>query len=105
VLLASVLRRIDLDPQLVLVPGHMFIGFALEPGGRRMAWLETTRLGEVAGDAGEDALLENFQDAVEDGLARHAAASARFGRADAPEYRLIDIAAARRLGVAPIAGR
>lgn len=105
VLLASVLRRIDLDPQLVLVPGHMFIGFALEPGGRRMAWLETTRLGEVAGDAGEDALLENFQDAVEDGLARHAAAAARFGRADAPEYRLIDIAAARRLGVAPIAGR
>ena len=105
VLLASVLRRIDLDPQLVLVPGHMFLGFALEPGGQQMAWLETTRLGEVAAEAGEDALLENFQDAVEDGHARHAQAAARFGRADAPEYRLIDIAAARRLGVAPIAVR
>jgi hypothetical protein len=105
VLLASVLRRIDLDPQLVLVPGHMFLGFALEPGGQQMAWLETTRLGEVAAEAGEDALLENFQDAVEDGHARYAQAAARFGRADAPEYRLIDIAAARRLGVAPIAGR
>lgn len=104
VLLASVLRRIDLDPQLVLVPGHMFLSFDLAPGGER-AYLETTRLGEVRRGAGQGALLRNFQQAVEDGLARHAAAQARFGREDAPEYRIIDIAAARRLGVAPIAVR
>lgn len=104
VLLASVLRRVDLDPQLVLVPGHMFLAFDLTPGGER-AYIETTRMGEVAAGAGQAALLANFEDAVEEGLARHAAAAARFGREDAPEYRIIDIAAARRLGVAPIAVR
>jgi len=104
VLLASVLRRIDLDVQLVLVPGHMFLAFDLAPGGER-AYLETTRLGDVAGKAGQGALLHNFQQAVEEGLARHAQAQDRFGRADAPEYRIIDIDAARRLGVAPIAVR
>jgi hypothetical protein len=42
---------------------------------------------------------------VEEGLARHTAAAARFGREVSPEYRIIDIAAARRSGVAPIAVR
>jgi hypothetical protein len=104
VLLASVLRRIDLDPQLVLVPGHMFLGFDLAPGGER-AYLETTRLGDVRPGTGQAALLRNFQQAVEEGLARHAQSAQRFGRDDAPEYRIIDIGAARRLGVAPIAAR
>jgi hypothetical protein len=104
VLLASVLRRIDLDVQLVLVPGHMFLAFDLSPGGGR-AYIETTRMGEVAAGAGQAALLANFEDAVKEGLARHTAAADRFGRDDAPEYRIIDIAAARRLGVAPIAVR
>jgi hypothetical protein len=105
VLMASVLRRIDIDPQLVLVPGHMFLAFALDADGSRMAYLETTRLGATAAKAADSALLANFESAVEEGLQRHDAVAARLGRADSPQYRTIDIAAARRLGVAPIAAR
>jgi hypothetical protein len=105
VLLASVLRRIDLDPQLVLVPGHMFLAFALDAEGTQYAYLETTRLGAAGARASAGALLGNFESAVEEGLVRYEQGAARFGRADSPEYRIIDVGAARRQGVAPIAVR
>jgi hypothetical protein len=107
VLLASVLRRIDLDPQLVLVPGHMFLAFALDAEGREFAYLETTRLGNAADRAqgGGNTTLANFEAAAEEGLARYTAAAERFGDPAAPEFRIVDIGAARKLGVAPIAAR
>jgi len=105
VLLASVLRRIDIDPQLILVPGHMFLGFALDHRGEQLAFLETTRLGAVAADTGSARLLANFEAAVEEGLARHDDVVDKLGRDESPEYRVVDIASARRLGVAPIAVR
>ncbi len=105
VLLASVLRRIDIDPQLILVPGHMFLGFALDPRGEQLAFLETTRLGAIAADASSARLLANFESAVEEGLARHDEVVDKLGRDESPEYRVVDIASARRSGVAPIAVR
>lgn len=105
VLLASALRRIDIDPQLILVPGHMFLGFALDHRGEQLAFLETTRLGAVAADASSARLLANFEAAVEEGLARHDDAVDKLGRDESPEYRVVDIDSARRLGVAPIAVR
>ncbi len=106
VLLASVLRKIDLDPQLVLIPGHMLLGFSLDREGRHRAYLETTLLGAEFGAGGrtdEDRSLAAFEAAVERGLATFKRHAARFDRPHEPEYRIIDIAAARRIGVAPIA--
>ncbi|MBK8286069.1 MAG: hypothetical protein IPK97_15005 [Ahniella sp.] len=43
VLFASVLRKVDLNPSLVLLPGHMLLAFELSPGGD-YAFLETTQI-------------------------------------------------------------
>ncbi len=48
VLLASVLRRIGINPILVVVPGHMFVGFDVTPDRSHQAYLETTLLGADA---------------------------------------------------------
>jgi hypothetical protein len=48
VLFASVLRRIEIDPFLVLVPGHCFLGFYLDREHKAFDLLETTMLGNPA---------------------------------------------------------
>jgi hypothetical protein len=108
VLLASVLRKIDLDPQLVLTPGHMLLGFSLDRAGRQRAYLETTLLGaglDAGGRTDEDRSLAAFETAVERGLASFERHATRFDRPREAEYRIVDIAAARRIGVAPISRR
>lgn len=47
VLFASILRQIGIEPILVLVPGHMFMGFYVDPEGRQADFLETTMIGQV----------------------------------------------------------
>ena len=113
VLIASVLRRIEIEPTLVLLPGHMLLGFDLAPGGASRAYLETTMLGERArkvraepeasAEEIEEASFANFEAAVERGFAQYRRAQARLADPREPEYVLVPIAEARRLGVAPIA--
>src|SRR2546423_5643166 len=52
VLFASLLRKISIEPFLVTVPGHMYVGFYLGAGKSQFIGLETTVLGlaEVADD-------------------------------------------------------
>jgi hypothetical protein len=45
VLFASMLRKIDVDPFLVLRPGHMYVGFYLDEKHTSIGLLETTMLG------------------------------------------------------------
>lgn len=108
VLMASVLRKIDLNPSLVLVPGHMLLAFELAPGGER-AYLETTRLDSLApdkkGKLDEDASFRSFTAATKRGYATYQAAAGSFGDMAKPEYQIIDIGAARALGVVPIGAR
>ena len=47
VLFASILRQIGIDPILVLVPGHMFMGFYVDPDGKQADFLETTMIGQI----------------------------------------------------------
>jgi len=47
VLFASILRQIGIDPILVLVPGHMFVGFYVDPEGKQPDFLETTMIGQM----------------------------------------------------------
>jgi hypothetical protein len=47
VLFASILRQIGIEPILVLVPGHMFVGFYVDADGQQVDFLETTMIGNL----------------------------------------------------------
>lgn len=47
VLFASLLRAINIDPVLVRVPGHMFVGYYTDKGHKEINFLETTMIGDV----------------------------------------------------------
>jgi hypothetical protein len=117
VLLASILRKIDIHPALVMVPGHMFLGFQLDEEGEQLAFLETTMLGDVhAGqgarlkklrqgmriDVDHDASLESFAAALERGQEQVDEAGDAFDDEHRAEYQIIDVQAARAAGVMPI---
>ncbi|WP_370696896.1 hypothetical protein [Fibrella musci] len=51
VLLASVLRKIGIEPILVTIPGHMFVGFDLDDESSEQTYLETTLLNAPASSA------------------------------------------------------
>lgn len=99
VLIASVLERIGIPAFIALVPGHAFVGFRAERGGR-IAWLETTLLGR-ASSADAAAIARNFAAARAAGDARWRRSANRFDRRHAPDYALIDIGTARSYGIIP----
>lgn len=47
VLFASLLRAINIDPILVRMPGHMFVGYYLDKSHKKKDFLETTMIGDV----------------------------------------------------------
>ena len=47
VLFASLLRAVNITPVLVLVPGHMFVGYYEDNKNKKLAFLETTMIGDV----------------------------------------------------------
>lgn len=46
-LLASALRRIGIDPVLIKVPGHMYLGYRLASGSIESGFVETTMMGSA----------------------------------------------------------
>lgn len=101
VLIASVLRRIGIEPTLVLVPQHMFLAFDLAPGGEGRAYLETTLLGR-AGGVDDERSFASFEAAVEAGFDAYYAARGKLADPEAGAYLMVPIARARALGVEPI---
>jgi hypothetical protein len=65
VLFASLLRQIGIEPFLVMLPGHMLLGFAIDPDGREVLYLETTCIGSHSGEGPEELAasvgLKNFK--------------------------------------------
>ena len=116
VLIASVLQRIGLHSFLVLVPGHAFVGFQLDADGGQSAFLETTLLGAPAPrpaalpafaaafdeEHARELGIAGYAAALEAGRRRYAQNAARFDGRHRPDYAVIDIAAARAFGIAPI---
>lgn len=47
VLFASLLRAINIEPILIRIPGHMFVGYYTESSLKTMNFLETTMIGDV----------------------------------------------------------
>ena len=120
VLFASVMRKIELDPLLVMVPEHAFLGFALDAEGREFAYLETTLLGARA-EKGQGSLahitaqlpraarirasFRNFEAAVENATAQVDEAGQKFNDEAQVDYQMVDIQQSRELGVMPIVPR
>jgi hypothetical protein len=122
VLFASILRKISIEPFLVTVPGHMYVGFYLGAGTSQFVGLETTILGlpDAADEkkAGEPAALtalrdkldpavrtrrdwKTFAKALQTGTEDLAKNKEKIDAAD-PNYQWIDIAESRKDGIMPI---
>lgn len=122
VLLASALRKIGIEPFLVLVPGHCYVGFYVDEQKENMLAIETTMLGDSYGEDDEyDAmdLLEesvdeeerydeswaSFSSAIVAGTTSLEEHQEKLASTSEPEYMLIDIDEARDRGILPIAFR
>jgi len=119
VLLASLFRKIDIEPMLVFVPGHCYLAFYLDAEGKQLVGLETTLIGSSADDDSTRDIpgIENVVDDTwrkKDSWATFCAAiamgdqdlkdnEAKFAEKSDPDFQLVPIAAARRLGILPIA--
>jgi hypothetical protein len=117
VLLASVLRKIDIEPMLVFVPGHCYLAFYLDAEHKRFVGLETTLIGSQAD--GETSQIPGIEKVVDDewlqanswgtfcaavvmGNQSLTANMKKFNDKADTDYQLIPIAAARRQGILPI---
>jgi hypothetical protein len=122
VLFASILRKISINPFLVTVPGHMYVGFYLKPDKSVFVGLETTAIG-VADAKDEEksgeppvltALRKTLDEKVRGGRDWKTFAKAiqiasddldknkeRFESTD-PNYQLIDLDEARSKGIMPL---
>lgn len=128
VIFASILRQIGIEPVLVLVPGHMFVGFYLKPDDdNSLRFLETTCLGDA--DLSKISSLKEMPSSIQKGVeslknnglseAQISASVDSFGgalRAAREKFKqheqniikkqgmaeIIDIQTARKLGVMPI---
>lgn len=117
VLLASLLRKVGIEPMLVHVPGHCFLVFCLDPDGKELCGLETTMIGSsIEGDATpvqglEEVVDENSQS--ENSWKTFAAAIAHANAAlkkhekefkdpKNHNYMLISVAKARKEGILAI---
>jgi hypothetical protein len=117
VLLASLLRKIGIEPVLVMVPGHCYLAFQLDEEGTEFAGLETTLIGSTVDEATKLADMGEVVDASwadENSWKTFTAAIAMgsedlrtnaegFKADDDPDHQLISVAAARKLGILPIA--
>ena len=122
VLFASLLRKISIEPFLVTIPGHMYVGFYLGAGKSQFIGLETTVIGlaDVADEKkpGDPAALtalrdkldaaiksrrdwQTFAKAVQVGTEDLTRNKEKLDAADA-NYQWIDLAEARSEGIMPI---
>lgn len=113
VLLAALLRKIGLRPSLAVIPGHMFLAVDLDDD--TTIGLETTLIGEkdLASPSGKivpyDSLPQkirkaawaSFEGAVDTGTEEYEKNTKKFDSDDL-EYQLIDLEAAREMGILPI---
>ena len=100
VLLASLFENIGLEPLIILVPGHAFVGVRLAPGSKETLFIETTLVGrpweesfrtlEFTYDAARKAGDASFE-------------KARYESQYKPDaLHIIDIKKAREMGIYPL---
>ena len=109
VLIASVLQRIGIHPELVKIPGHMFLRFWLDPEHKHWAALETTLMGAASTslakptkDQAIQAAAESFRQAWTTGNSEFEKESKSIFSPPDARYALLNIAEARKRGIIPI---
>jgi hypothetical protein len=122
VLFASALRKIEIEPFLIVVPGHCYVGFFADKDREFPLAIETTLLGDSPGEDElpppvelmEQAIDEehrfedswpSFQLALAVGTSNMMRDGEKFASPDEKGYLLINIAKARDSGILPIAFR
>ena len=85
ILMASALEAIGIEPLLVIVPGHCFLGWKELPGSRDCEFLETTMIGTASFEAALDEGYKEYTNYFKTGRAK-----------------IIDIKLARSLGLMPL---
>ncbi len=118
VLLASLMRKVGIEPMLVFLPTHCYLGFYLDRQCQQPVFLETTLLGSLPPDklpkvAGLKKVVDDeqaaaaswgtFVAALAAGAADYASHRGKFAAGDDPNYQIVPIAPARKLGILPIA--
>jgi hypothetical protein len=115
VMFASILYKLGIYPVLVKVPGHMFLGFYTDSERHQISFLETTLIGSpglssmqrnwtfktVDGYLSSES-YKQFVNALNTGDQEFQKVAPQF-QAKTRDYLLIDIQAARRAGISPIA--
>jgi hypothetical protein len=96
VLMASILYKIGINPFLVVLPDHLFLGFYLDEKNEYFACIETNLLSEGKG-------RKFFDQMLADSLVEFQKHEDKFLKDDDPDYQVIDIPAAREMGIVPIA--
>jgi predicted DNA-binding protein (UPF0251 family) len=100
VLFASVMRKIGIDSFLVLVPGHMFVGFYAARGAGKPYYLETTMIGstDITSFQGNERLSVSrraFMNALDSGRQT-------FSGTNVNNRNIVDIAKCRTAGIKPV---
>lgn len=96
VLFASLLELASVQPLLVLVPGHAFVGWRIWPGVERYEFLETTLIGSADFDAAQRAAQDQYDEVLARGYFSR-------GLYDPGGFaRLIDVDACRARGIVPL---
>lgn len=117
VLFVSLLRKIGINAGLVLEPGHCYVAFQLDEQGESILALETTAMDHTVDDSEElpDVLDDavpfekrgvrswaSFVKAICIATDKLVSDDPKFGSAESPDYRIINVAQARKQGVLPI---
>jgi len=96
VLFASLLELAAIDPLLVIVPGHAFLGWRIWRGVDRYEFLETTMIGSASFDAAQKAAQDRYDDVLMKGdFSRGLFDPGGFAR-------LVDVAACRTQPIDPL---
>ncbi len=117
VLFVSMLRKIGINASLVLEPGHCYVVFSLDPQGEQLRGLETTLIdavldwpeqvdelcqNAVAEDSQDEYSWPSFIESLRVASDKLATNQAKYQNRDEVDYKVINIANARKLGVLPI---
>ena len=115
VLFSSILKKIGIDPILVWVPGHMFLGFYLDENHTTADYLETTAMGHTSlgqyvpdnsllglfATTQNQASAQSYNIAVYAGRQKISQNKSQFQSND-PDYQFLDLDAIRNIGIQPI---
>ncbi|HOT29547.1 MAG TPA: hypothetical protein PLU72_15335 [Candidatus Ozemobacteraceae bacterium] len=95
VLMASMLYKIGIKPFLVILEDHAYLGIYLDEAKETFVCLETTMLSQGKGRG-------FFDSVIEETTAEYLKNEQKFEEDTDPNFQIIDIEDARRLGITPI---